>query len=133
MDESSPSPEQREYAETLLRRAESDLRACRTLAGDPAMDDDVVGFHAQQAVEKSLKVALVLRGVDFPRTHDLDFLLARVESHGVEVPTALEEADWLSPWAAQLRYDGIAAELDREQALSVAEAAVGWARGLWSL
>jgi hypothetical protein len=30
------------------------------------MRDDVVGFHAQQAVEKALKVALVLADVDFP-------------------------------------------------------------------
>jgi HEPN domain-containing protein len=60
MGESSRSPEQREYAAVLLHRAESDLRACRKLAEDEAMDDDVVRFHAQQAVEKSLKVALVL-------------------------------------------------------------------------
>jgi HEPN domain-containing protein len=31
------------------------------------MRDDVVGFHAQQAVEKALKVALVLADIDFPR------------------------------------------------------------------
>ena len=41
------------------------------------MDDDVVGYHAQQAVEKAIKAVLVLCGIDFPRTHDLDFLLAR--------------------------------------------------------
>jgi hypothetical protein len=52
MDESSPGLEQREYAQVLLRRAESDFRACQALAADTTMDD-VVGFHAQQAVEKS--------------------------------------------------------------------------------
>jgi HEPN domain-containing protein len=66
MGGSSPSPEQIEVAELLMRRAESDVRACRRLAGDPEMDDDVVGFHAQKAVEKAVKVALILRGVDFP-------------------------------------------------------------------
>jgi HEPN domain-containing protein len=86
MGESLPGPEQREYAQVLLRRAESDLRACRKLAADEAMGDDVVGFHAQQAVEKSLKAVLVLAGVPFPRTHDLDFLLARAEGHRLEVP-----------------------------------------------
>jgi HEPN domain-containing protein len=35
------------------------------------MRDDVVGFHAQQAVEKALKVALVLADIDFSRSHDL--------------------------------------------------------------
>jgi len=70
MGESSPSPEQLEVAGVLLRRAESDLGACRRLAEEPEMRDDVVGFHAQQAFEKAVKAALVLRGVDFPRTHD---------------------------------------------------------------
>jgi len=32
------------------------------LAHDPEVNDDPVGFHAQQAVEKALKVALTLRG-----------------------------------------------------------------------
>jgi HEPN domain-containing protein len=32
-------------------------------------------FHAQQAVEKFLKAFLILNDVDFPKTHDLDFLL----------------------------------------------------------
>ena len=32
-------------------------------------------FHAQQAVEKYLKAFLVYHDVDFPRTHDVDFLM----------------------------------------------------------
>ncbi len=94
------------------------------------MEDDVVGFHAQQAVEKALKVALVLAGIPFPRTHDLDFLLARAEGHGLEVPVEIEESEWLSPWAAQLRYDEIATGLDREKAREAPDAAVAWARTL---
>jgi HEPN domain-containing protein len=31
------------------------------------MDDRPVGFHAQQAVEKAVKVALMLEGIDFQR------------------------------------------------------------------
>ena len=61
-----------------MQRAESDLRASVTLAEDREMADDVVGFHAQQAVEKALKAVLVLEGVSFPRTHDLELLAARV-------------------------------------------------------
>jgi HEPN domain-containing protein len=61
----SPSPEQVEYAELLLRRAKDDLQACRVLADDTDIDDNIVGFHAQQAVEKALKVALVLQMLIF--------------------------------------------------------------------
>ena len=32
-------------------------------------------FHAQQAVEKFLKEFLVYHDIDFPKTHDVDFLL----------------------------------------------------------
>jgi hypothetical protein len=53
----SPSPEQIEYAE-MHRLARGDLYACRKLADDAEIDDHIVGFHAQQAVEKALKVAL---------------------------------------------------------------------------
>jgi HEPN domain-containing protein len=60
----SPSPERLEYARVLLRRAQGDVAACRLLAEDPEMANEVVGFHAQQAVEKALKVGLVLRGVE---------------------------------------------------------------------
>jgi HEPN domain-containing protein len=51
----SPSPEQIEYAELLLRRANGDLQACRVLSEDADIDDNIVGFHAQQAVEKAMK------------------------------------------------------------------------------
>jgi len=130
MGGSSPSPEQLEVAGLLLRRAESDLRACRRLADDASMEDDVVGFHAQQAVEKAIKVGLVLHGIDFPKTHDLDFLLARAEGHGLSVPDRIEDAEWLTPWAAQLRYDEDAAPLNRGEAIAAATSAVEWARSL---
>jgi HEPN domain-containing protein len=58
----SPSPEQVEYAEVLLRRANGDLYVCSALSDDAEVDDGVLGFHAQQAVEKALKVALVHPG-----------------------------------------------------------------------
>jgi HEPN domain-containing protein len=32
-------------------------------------------FHAQQASEKFLKAFLAFHNIDFPRTHDVDFLL----------------------------------------------------------
>jgi HEPN domain-containing protein len=130
MGGSSPSPEQLEVAEALLRRARSDLRACRRLASDRAMDDDVVGFHAQQTVEKSIKAVLVLNGIDFPRTHDLDFLVARAKGQGLDAPSAVANAGWLSPWAAQLRYDESSSGLDRALAVETGAAAIDWAQSV---
>jgi HEPN domain-containing protein len=82
----SPSPEHVEYAETLLRLADADLYACRVLADADDMADGAIGFHAQQAVEKALKVAIVLAEVELPRTHDLEQLREQVETTGSTAP-----------------------------------------------
>ncbi len=36
-------------------------------------------YHAQQAVEKFLKAFLIFNDYDFPRTHDLDYLLMKCQ------------------------------------------------------
>jgi HEPN domain-containing protein len=127
----SPSPEHVEYAETLLRRAKGDLHACRVLADDIDIDDSAVGFHAQQAIEKALKVALVLAEVELPRTHDLEMLIEQVQASGIEVPDELASVEWLTPWAAEFRYDE-PAPLDRAAALVAAESAGSWATALFN-
>ena len=125
----SPSPEQIEYAELLLRRANGDLEACRVLADNADIDDNIVGFHAQQAVEKAMKVALVLADADLPLTHDLKFLVRQVREAGTEPPQDILDTAWLTPWAAELRYDEPIA-FDRAAALAAAEGASGWAASL---
>jgi HEPN domain-containing protein len=123
-----PTREEIEVAELFLRKAASDLSAARVLARDPDQGDDVVGFHAQQAVEKSLKAVLVVRGFDIPRTHDRDLLARLVVPGTQDVPSELADANTLSPWAVATRYDDIGATLDRRGALDVAERAFDWAR-----
>ena len=66
-----PTPEQAAVAELLIRKARSDLTVARALGADTMFEDDVVGFHAQQAVEKALKAVLALSGIAVPRTHDI--------------------------------------------------------------
>ncbi|HEY3865175.1 MAG TPA: HEPN domain-containing protein [Solirubrobacteraceae bacterium] len=125
----SPSPEQIEYAEMLQRRATGDLHVCRKLVDDTDIDNSIIGFHAQQCVEKALKVALVLADVELPRTHDLESLVEQVEEAGINVPEGLSSVDWLTPWAAELRYDEPIA-LDRAAALAVAKSAARWSGAL---
>lgn len=125
----SPSPEHVEYAETLLRLAGADLYACRVLAEADDMADGAVGFHAQQAIEKALKVAIVLTEVELPRTHDLEQLREQVESTGTQFPSELAGVDRLTPWAVALRYDE-PTPLDRAAALAMAESACSWAKAL---
>ncbi len=125
----SPSPEQIEYAELLLRRANGDLQACRVLVDSTDIDDNIVGFHAQQAVEKAMKVVLVLADADLPLTHDLKFLARQLRETDTEPPQDILDSAWLTPWAAELRYDEPIA-FDRAAALAAAESASAWAASL---
>jgi len=45
----SPSPEQIEYAELLLRRANGDLQACRVLSENTDIDDNIVAAGSREA------------------------------------------------------------------------------------
>ena len=98
------------------------------------MDDHPVGFHAQQAVEKAIKVALTLDSMDFPKTHDLEYLIVLAEKQSIAMEPELESASWLTPWAAEFRYDDAPIEtLDRKRAIAVANAAVTWCQELPSM
>jgi HEPN domain-containing protein len=112
----------------LLRLARDDELAARSLLPIESITDAILGFHAQQAVEKSVKAVLAFREVEFPFTHDLDGLLELCQGHGVEVPEELSDVDNLSPYGVQLRYGTIQPSvLDRDEALRWAASAIDWA------
>ena len=128
---SLPTPEQIEVAEGLARLAQIELDTAENLAPNPEMDDRPVGFHAQQAVEKAVKAVLTLEGIDFPKTHDLEYLISLADRHSIAMEPEVESASWLTPWAAEFRYDDAPLEtLDRKRATAVANAALNWCQEL---
>jgi len=56
------------------------------LLPDAGLDDEIIGFHAQQAVEKALKAWLVHLGIDFPKVHSLGALMDLLGVHGHPLP-----------------------------------------------
>ena len=52
----------------LLRKAAQDLAVLDKLINDPAIEDETLGYHAQQAAEKLIKARLALAGCDYPRS-----------------------------------------------------------------
>ena len=57
-------------------RANEDLAVMKDLrSSNPEGFTSTICFHAQQAVEKFLKAFLAFADIDFPRTHDVDYLL----------------------------------------------------------
>ena len=96
---------QREEARRLLRLAERDFDAFELLAAGRDETHAAAGFHAQQAVEKALKALLCLRDIDFPRTHDLENLLALLSQVGASPDLSSADARALTPYAVSFRYD----------------------------
>lgn len=117
-----------EFARLLLVKARGDLAAAVALAGDGAMNDEVVGFHCHQAVEKSLKSTLAENDVDFPHTHDLAVLAELLEESGIVSPVSPDDVGYLNPWAVEMRYDMPSSQqLDRLRVIGVATTVVTWA------
>ena len=68
--------EESEYIKNWFFRANEDIAVINNLVKSDAADyTSTICFHSHQAVEKFLKAFLVYHDVDFPKTHDLDFLL----------------------------------------------------------
>lgn len=97
-------PEWHERARALFQKAKEDEWAVRHLAVSPEAPVSILGFHAQQAVEKYLKAVLAWRGIEFSRTHDLVELLDVCQKAGVELPDAADEFHGLIPFAVAMRY-----------------------------
>jgi HEPN domain-containing protein len=112
----------------MLEKARGDLRVVKALAGLGEIDDQVIGFHAQQAVEKSIEAVLAAREVDCPYSHDIDGLMELTQNSGIELPDELTDADYLTPFSlAQLYGANTPSGVDHGQAQRWAAAAVGWA------
>jgi HEPN domain-containing protein len=119
----------RRAAAEWIGRARGNLARAKQPKPEEAFWEDLC-FDAQQAAEKAVKAVLVLRGINFPRTHDIADLLALVVQD--EVPDDLWEADSLSEYATVARYPGRqpASEQDRQKAIILAEQVVRWAEGI---
>jgi HEPN domain-containing protein len=115
----------------LLGLARDDELAARALLPVKGATDAIVGFHAQQAVEKSLKAVLTDGGIEFPYTHDLDGLTELCKRNSIDVPAHLASVDQLTPYGVQLRYGAsLPGGLDRDQALRWAADAIAWAQSV---
>jgi HEPN domain-containing protein len=56
-------------ATLLLRKAKQDQYVINRFLGDASAPDEIIGFHAQQAVEKLIKAVLAHRAIEYRRTH----------------------------------------------------------------
>lgn len=98
---SSPEPDLSETSRILLRKAGEDATAVREFAANPEIADSIIGFHAQQAVEKWLKAVTAAHGTRHSTIHDIDRLVEIVEAEGVEVPLDRDRLAVLTQYACR--------------------------------
>ena len=105
MTEPDP-PERWHRVEGWIRHAGDDARiALGCLALDPPACGGAA-YHCQQGAEKLLQGLLVLAGVDFRKTHDLDTLGHAVLPHFPTLrPLLMTMGDWTA-WGVAYRYPG---------------------------
>jgi HEPN domain-containing protein len=94
-----------EEARRSLRLAGRDISAFRVLKNSPGIDPSIIFFHAQQAIEKSLKAILFLNQIESRRTHDLVRLAQLLRQNGIEPPATDGQMGRLNPFAVTVRYD----------------------------
>jgi HEPN domain-containing protein len=124
-----PPRDGRDLARVLLDRADDDITLVRHVADDAEIADAIIGFHAQQAVEKALKAVLAAREIEFAKTHALGYLIGLVEANAIEAPAAVLNAGELSPWAVDFRYEtDDEPALDRQATLALIDEIRAWAR-----
>lgn len=126
---SSRRREPADLAALLARKASDDATAMRELAGNVEISDEIVGFHAQQAVEKWLKAVMAIRELPQSRTHDIDRLVEILIGDGVELPIGRSRLNELTQYAVPLRYEDLldAEPLDRDAAVALTGEVGEWA------
>lgn len=131
---SSPEPDPRETSRILLKKAEEDATAVREFAGNPEIADSIIGFHAQQAVEKWLKAVTAASGIRHSTIHDIDRLIEIVEATGVEVALDRDSLAVLTQYAVPMRYDELldAESLGRETLIVLVDEVAAWAEATLS-
>jgi HEPN domain-containing protein len=117
-----------EEALRALRLAERDIQVLDVLKKEPAVHSSILGFHAQQAVEKSLKAVLFSYRIEFERIHDLVKLTGLLRMNDINVPFTDNQFRFLNPFAVTFRYDDLEIEsIQREELIDIAMQVFQWA------
>lgn len=93
-----------DQAQQLLLMASKDMKAMDLMILPESVDDEIFGFHAQQAAEKILKAWITVIGGTYGFIHDLRVLFLTLRELGCDIEK-FRHLIMLNPFAAQLRYE----------------------------
>lgn len=108
-------------------RAQHDWDTANFILAMRPVPVEIVCYHCQQAVEKSLKGYLVAHGVEpVPRIHDLTQLCQMCQEKNPGFAGAMEACGYLTVFATQTRYPSSIdpSEVEMNRALSYAKDAL---------
>lgn len=115
-------------ARRFVRLAQDDLAAFRALVVLPQIRRGLAFFHAQQAIEKSLKAVLFAHGIPVRKTHDLFALADVLNQSGIATPHTPEDLASATPYAVEYRYgDEVIASTNPPQVEALAVNTLAWA------
>jgi HEPN domain-containing protein len=80
-------PEMPDFQSVMLEKAHQDAQAAGAMLNEPRVSDEIIGFHCQQAIEKSVKAVLELLRIEYLLTHDLVLLLGLLAGRAPSVPS----------------------------------------------
>lgn len=134
MPDNYPEEKRLKLAGASLVKAKQDLTVLEKLVDDEEIADEILGFHAQQTAEKSIKAILIWKGIKFRKTHDLSELIDLCIDEGIKVPQEFMDIDELTPFAVDFRYDLFVESeeelFDRQELLDVAKKIWLWVDSL---
>jgi HEPN domain-containing protein len=114
----------------LARQAGDEALAFRKLAAASDIADEMVGIHAQQAVEGWLAAVIVRRGGEPTRDHDIDRLVQTLQREGVDSLPETDRLRGLSQYAAPLHGEYLLDldPLDRKATVTLVDEVGEWAK-----
>lgn len=93
-----------DQARQMLVMASKDIKAMKSLLLPESADDEIFGFRAQQAVEKSLKAWITVVGGSYGFVHDIHVLLLNLRELGCDI-SRFKGLLLLNVYAVRFRYE----------------------------
>ncbi len=107
-----------------FKKADSDLKNIENNLKADEPPTDTICFHAQQAIEKYIKGALIYFGKHITKTHDLVNLLTSISAYIPELEVFEDKLHEISRYGVEVRYPDIFYEPSLEEAKSAFEVAL---------
>ena len=119
---------QKHESQRFLELAIADRDAALGLMKIKGIKSHIICFHAQQAVEKSLKAVMLAQNLPFRRTHDLSECAYILQETNFTLPLDIETIALLTPYAVIGRYGGIEDDIiSPDEAIEMMKIIIDWA------